>query len=162
MKTKTLTLAIGLLASFTVFAGDPPVEKKLALQKPFTALEVNGNLQVFLRESTDDTVVITGSADDIARIAVEEKSGTFTVRTTRHIRKGAVQVYIPVSRLESITARGNSKITSLNELITPRLLLNPAGSGSRIAVKYYGQSTIVGEEGIDYDISRQREYYVKN
>ncbi len=143
--TAILVLTVTCFAS--AFAGTNSHEngassRKIILNTGFSKVIADGNVDVVLFENTGDMEVRTfGNSADLASTRITENGGVLTIRNTRN-RGEKVLVYVPVSQLTVIEARGNSKVSSASALHSGHITLVVKGD-CRMNIQTLGTVEVV-------------------
>ena len=156
---KQLTAILVLTVTCVASAFASPVaetgssSRKITLQSGFQKIVADGNVDVVLFENSHETQIRTfGNSADLAATSVTEEAGVLTIRNTRN--KGEkVLVYVPVSRLTVIEARGNSKISSATTLSSPQLTLVVKGD-CRFNIQSSGNIDVVENGDVEMVVEK--------
>lgn len=93
----------------------------------FTSITVSNNVDVILIEDNSTVIKIQGKDVLVDAIRLEVIKGELKVSSLKQSVRHKVTVFIPVNRLQQITVRGASKISSQGVLNSPKLKVNIAG-----------------------------------
>ena len=98
---------------------------------PFNAVEVNGDIQVAVRQMPDQTVTLSGPANlaVLADVRVEKDTLVIDYKRPIHVRGEALQVSVFVPELTALTVRGNGKLEVFGQAQADQLSLIAADHG---------------------------------
>jgi Putative auto-transporter adhesin, head GIN domain len=160
----TLVLVVSVFATAhagsTSNSADKSTSKKINLTETgFTKLVVSGNVDVVLfQDDTNSSVRTFGNEADIASTSITQSNGVLTI-SNRKENGQKVLVYVPVSRLSVIEARGNSKVSSASLLNSQQITLVVKGD-CKLNIQNAGAIDVV-QEG-DVEVTVERRELVKN
>lgn len=94
---------------------------------PFTSITVSNDIDIILVEDNSTVIKVQGKDLLVDAIRLEVIKGELKVSSLKQSVRHKVTVLIPVNRLQQLTVRGSSKISSLGVLNSPKLKVNIAG-----------------------------------
>jgi Putative auto-transporter adhesin, head GIN domain len=154
----TLVLVISVFATAT--AGGKKEDAKCSTSKTinvkptFSKLVVDGNVDVVLYEDNTTSAIRTfGDNCDIAATSIVEKNGVLTIRN-KNTKGEKVLVYVPVSHLSVIEAKGNSKVSTATPLESAQLTLVVKGD-CKFSIQTAGNIDVVDDGESEVTIEKK-------
>lgn len=126
MKKRFFTIALALITSLgTALAtgkeSKEPASYKIQLEKRFTSLQIDNDINVVLTNSTSNEIVVEGNMPDIKSVAATVADGRLSLWMTGAKRGNTVTVYVPASMLDFISVNGESQLSTNTVLSNPKL-----------------------------------------
>jgi len=153
----TLVLMVSVFATATAADKKEDVcstSKIITVKPSFTKLVVDGNVDVVLYEDNSNSQIRTfGGNCDLSATSISEKNGVLTIRN-KNSKGEKVLVYVPVSNLSVIEARGNSKISSASVLKSPQLTLVIKGE-CKFNIQATGNIDVVDEGETEVTVEKK-------
>ena len=119
----------GCTVDCVVGTGDP--EQRTVSVAPFTAIEVEGSINVILEKGDSQQVVVKAPAALIPLLKTEVRNGKWTVSTTQcWTSMGGFTIHITTPLINSIELEGSGSATAADVFGAGDIQLSSAGSGS--------------------------------
>jgi hypothetical protein len=143
MKKRFFTIALALIASLgTTLATEreskEPASYKIQLEKRFTSLQIDDDINVVLTNTNNNEIVVEGSLADIKSVVAAVADGRLAVWMSGAKRGNQVTVYIPAAMLDFIAINGDSELRTNTVLNNPRLEVEVNGL-CKIHIRSFGK-----------------------
>jgi len=125
------TLAISLTFVSCAFGqkGNGNVIKQDRVVDNFTAIEVGGAFDVYLRQGDKDEVTVVTDDNLMDLITTNVSGGTLRIKSKKDINKPTeLKVYVTVTNLKSLEASGASNVTGKNTINSQDLMIELSGA----------------------------------
>lgn len=139
---KTGAMAAGLSLSLTAcyfddgaigpcIRGRGEVITEQRIERPFTGIEHESSAHIFVKEGSEQKVVIEGYENVVPYIETKVVNNTLVIDSDRCFRSsGDITIYVTVPELKKATVRGSGKIVGETDFVTSSLVLSLPGSGT--------------------------------
>lgn len=127
-----LTCALAVACQLNCITGTAPVEERTVHVPPFTAIEVDGAMEVVVEKGVEQEVKVSAPADLIALLDTSVSRGLWHVRTTECWRSNegfTIHIITPAA-LSSMEVKGSGDIRTVDVFGSGRTRLSAKGSGS--------------------------------
>lgn len=166
MNLKSSLTAIILLSisSIAVYAQD----SKNVSVKNFNGLAVSSGIDLYISQSTTESLTIKGRNDVIENVIVEQNGSNISIKYKSGInwsslfRNQSIKVYVNYKTLKNLSASGGSDVYTQNTLKTDILSINASGgSDLKLALACKDLSLSISG-GSDADLSGSAENFKLN
>jgi len=121
---------------------------------PFSKIVIEDDIDVVLHESTDKSILVEGSEENISNVEWKIKKGVMHVSSKAGSLKDKVLVTLDVKDLKQIEVNGNSEVKSLGNLHSSLLHIYLNGY-CLVNILNEGKITLVNGDGIGLDIKKK-------
>lgn len=159
MKT-IITALTGLLLS-TAGANNAQAEVKAnryvlatkALAQSYNNVVILGDVDVVLVEGTSNNLTMEGYQSQLDQVSLEVNGNTLVVDTKKKVKGQRPLVYIPVSKLQHLTVKGRSIVTTLGYLQGSDVEVNIA-SDCQVQIKTTGTVSVNEIDGYTFEVEK--------
>lgn len=159
----SLLLMAAIIPATVVARSTNPVttmtsDRQVRLTGNFTRILAEGNVKVVLYESDAKAVSIIETAGKKSHLDITEKDGVLQISSTRYFGSPAI-VYVPVRRLQEITAKGGAEISSegvLHSHLTVRL-----SGDCKVSVIALDKINLVQDADTEIEIEKSNLFLVR-
>ncbi len=98
----------------------------------FTGVAIGVPANVYVTQSTNQSVRIETSSSNLEKIEVNVKNGDLEIKSSRNNMrfKGSIKIYISMKKINRLVLAGSGSITTQGKVNTDDLALSIAGSGN--------------------------------
>ena len=121
---------------------------------PFSKIVIEDDIDVVLHESTDKSLLVEGSKENISNVEWKIKKGVLHLSSKAGSLKDKVLVTLDVKDLKQIEVNGNSEVKSLGNLHSSLLHIYLNGY-CLVNILNEGKITLVNGDGIGLDIKKK-------
>ena len=157
MKKQILVTLVLMISVFTTALAEKnntasaPTSQKILVTDPIQKIVAEGNVDVVLFEDNGTAIYMFGNT---STTTVSEANGVLTVKNSKTTGEKTL-VYVPVSDIKEIAAKGHAKVSSAGPLISGELTVYVNGDCS-INLKATGKINLVEGESTEMVIEKFR------
>ena len=149
-----LILTISFSAAAQPF--QPPVNqsRELEIGKPFTEVEVAGDVTIILTNNFEGKILLYGDPEEVRGTKATIKNRKLVIDANRKRSLNKLTIYIPASGINLLTTSGKTEILSSGTINTRDLEIYLNGSAF-VSIRYVGKLQVVPGTGYELDYTKR-------